>query len=127
MRTTRHGVSTVWQDEDRNYDTLVVQMDYMFIAPDGTIAATPEKNSIPVLVAVDDRGAVEACYCTKKGPTDAYAIKVMPKYMETLGVKKLTLQTDGELPIQAVAKHIAKDTVPVVTLRTTPRYSSQSN
>ena len=61
---------------DQPLDALVVQMDYMFIAPDGTITATQEKNSIPVLVAVDDRGAVEACYCTKKGPTDAYTIKV---------------------------------------------------
>ena len=39
----------------------------------------------------------------------------------------MTLQTDGENIIQSVAKHVAKDAVPVITLRTTPRYSSQSS
>ncbi len=47
---------------DQPLDALVVQMDYMFVVPDGAITTTQEKNSILVLAAVDDRRAVEACY-----------------------------------------------------------------
>ena len=68
-----------------------------------------------MLVAVDDRGAVEACVSTKKGPQDAYAIKVMTKFLDGLGTKKIILQTDGENAIQSVARQMAKGAIPAVT------------
>jgi hypothetical protein len=101
-------------------------MDYLFIAADGSQTAQG-RESVTVLVAVDDRGAVEACVSTKKGPQDTYAIKVMAKFLDGLGAKKIILQTDGEYAIQSVARHMAKEAISTVTLRTTPRYSHQSN
>ena len=100
-------------------DTLVVQMDYLFIAADGSQTAQG-RESVTVLVCVDDRGAVEACVSTKKGPQDTYAIKVMAKFLDGLGAKKIILQTDGENAIQSVARRMAKEAIPTVTLRTTP-------
>jgi hypothetical protein len=92
-------------------DTLVVQMDYLFIAADGSQTAQG-RESVTVLVAVDDRGAVEACVSTKKGPQDTYAIMVMAKFLDGLGAKKIILQTDGENAIQSVARHMAKEAIP---------------
>ncbi len=51
-------------------DTLVVQMDYLFIAADGS-QTSQGRESVTVHVAVDDRGAVEACVRTKNAPQDA--------------------------------------------------------
>ena len=107
-------------------DTLVVQMDYLFIAADGSQTAQG-RETVTVLVAVDDRGAVEACVCSKKGPQDTHAIKVMTKFLDGWGTKKIILQTDGENAIQSVARAIAKGAIPAVTVRTTPRHSHQSN
>ncbi len=67
-----------------------------------------------MLVAIDDRGVVEACACTKKGPQDIRAIKVMTKFLDGLGAKKLVLQTDGENAIQSVARAMAKGAAPTV-------------
>ncbi len=98
----------------------------LFIAADGSLSAAG-RESTTVLVAVDDRGAVEACTCTKKGPQDTYAIKVTTNFIDGLGGKTLMSQTDAENAIQGMARAIAKDAVPTETLRTTPRYSHQSN
>ena len=58
---------------NRSVDECVVQMDYMFVGTDGVAKSTAggdwlaeHKDSIPIIVAVDDRGVVEACMCTKK-------------------------------------------------------------
>ena len=51
----------------------------------------------------------------------------MAKFLDGLGAKKIILQTDVENAIQGVARHMAKEAIPTVTLRTTPRYSHQSN
>jgi hypothetical protein len=107
-------------------DTLVVQVDYLVIAADGSQAAQG-RESVTVLVAVDDRGAVEACVSAKKRPQDACAIKVMTKFLDGLGTKRVILQTDGKNTIQSVARQMAEGAITTVTFRTTPRYSHQSN
>ncbi len=64
---------------------------------------------------------------SRKGPQDTDAIKVMAKFLDGLGAEKIILQTDGENAIQSLARQMAKEAIPTVTLRTTPRYSHQSN
>ncbi len=51
-------------------DTLAAQTDYMFIAEDGSQTAQ-DRESVTVLCAADDRGAVEACVSTKQCPEGA--------------------------------------------------------
>ncbi len=83
------------QAESQPADSLLAQVDYLFIAADGSLSATG-RESTTVLVAVDDRGVAEACVCTKKSPQDLGTIKVMTKYWGGFGAMKLVMQTDGE-------------------------------
>ena len=82
-------------------DTLVVQMDYLFIAADGSQTAQG-RESVTVLVAVDDRGAAEACVSTKKGPQDTYAIKVLTKFLDGLGTKKISCRRTARMRCRAL-------------------------
>ena len=50
-----------------------------------------------VFVMVDmDSGAVMACQCRAEGRKDPYAVAAVNGFLSSLGVRRVTLQTDGE-------------------------------
>lgn len=106
-------------------DAPKVQMDYMF-APDGSITDSA-CAMVSIVVAAEKRGAVEACVVQNFAAKDAYAVKVMSKFVDSLGNDVVEVQSDAEVSLVQFAKGVAVDTGKAVRTRTSPRYSHHSN
>ena len=93
----------------------------MFVNEKGEALQEETRDSIPIMVTVDDRGIVEAAMCFKKGGSDGYTVKVLAKYLDNLGVRRVMVQRYGENAVQSLVKAAAKQAPIAITTRTTPR------
>lgn len=98
----------------------------MFLARDSSITDSAGAM-VSIVVAAEERGAAEACVVQYKGAKDTYAVKVMSRFMDSLGSDVVEVQTDAEVSLVQFAKAVAVDTAKAVRTRTSPRYSHQSN
>lgn len=69
-----------------------------------------------VFMVCDDRGACDACVAQSKGATGRYLVKLASRFIDILGSKQVTLRTDGELPIQNLARVVAKECAAAVII-----------
>ena len=82
---------------------------------------------IPVLCAVDNvYHRSMAFWCDRKGSRDAYAVKAVQEFCESLGFEKIILQTDSENSAVDVAHEVCTR-IHGATPRTTPVASKGSN
>ena len=104
----------------------VIQLDYGYLTAE-------EDEATAVLFAVDRSSTnVFATACSKKGPTDLYAVASFASWIRELGHHRLILQTDGEPALMALS-HAVRDRVIAdgraqqVTCQVSPVGSHQSN
>ena len=98
----------------------VVEADYAYLGAGVGL--------VTLLVATDmDSGAVFATQTPLKGQEGLHAIRSMVAWLNELGLKRLTLQTDGEAALIKWAEFVKRESSLTINLRQSPLESSQSN
>ena len=91
---------------DERRDGLVV-IDYTFYGSDGKAVKLESQAAAKTITAVDrDTGHPVTVPCRTKGATDTYAILTLARWVANLGLKRVTLQSDGENPILAMRREV---------------------
>ena len=104
-----------------------IKMDYVFFSRDGSEAPEGHSRLATALTAVDE--TTQACLCvymTHKG-SDTYLLKALEKWITHLGWKKITLMSDNENPVTALAEKLQRRMgYDKVQLKNSPKYSPAS-
>ncbi len=107
----------------------VVQFDYCFASDEMVLVENEEQAKVKILVAKGmDSGYPFATVVRKKGSTDMYAVEVMARWIDQLGLTDAYFQSDGESAIKDLVRAVARRCSTLrVRFRVAPNGSPSSN
>ena len=107
----------------------VIQFDYCFASPEMTQVEDEAQSRVTILVAKDmDSGYPFATVVRRKGGLDSYAVEVMARWIDQLGLTDAYFQSDGEAAIKDLVRAVAKKcSMSRIRFRAAPKGSPSSN
>ena len=110
--------------QDASQHTVpTISMDYFyFVKPEEGVERGP-----PSIVLVDDKSGMLKSSVLKQKGVEEWSIKVVKKYVESLGYKKVVMKNDNENAIMALRDEVKKHLQVEVIPEQPPKYDSRTS